>query len=70
METKIYNQPAGSKMARQLPVLCLLFLLPSNLKSRAIHFNQWQTESSEPQTPGMKTTNFSSPPDNIWPVQE
>lgn len=61
METKIHNKPAGSKMAWQLLVLCLLFLLPSNLKSRTIHFNQWQTNSSEPQTPGMRTTDFSSP---------
>lgn len=60
METKTHNQPAGSKMAWQLLVWFLLFLLPPNLK--LYHYsNQLQISSSEPQTLGMRTTDFSSP---------
>lgn len=62
METKIHKQHCCQHTGQWL-VLCLLFLLPSHLKSRTIHFNQWQTNSPAPQTPGMRTTDFSlSPP--------
>lgn len=47
----------------------LLFRLPSNLKSSTIPFTQLQTGSTEPQAPGMRTTDVSSP-DISWLVQE
>lgn len=60
METKIHNWPAASETAWWLVVL--LFIISVAIQSEEQeHSFQSMASSTEPQTPGMTTTDYSSP---------